>query len=231
MNIIRITSIFSCGAFLTIRLLAAAPEELAKKADAAIIPKVELQNSTPADAFKAITKATGIPIFYNPGKAEQASITLSLSSVPASEALKYITSLANLKFSFQKDGILVVPSGPSANAAIPNAPVPAKEFVVQPAPGAATRVPSSEPVVIREFKITPATFIRTLRQAAPPRPGETDDLLFARFLKERHVEIQALTMNGQTGRLFVRTTNPDMQKISTFVEQLDAGKLPQPAAP
>jgi len=106
MNIIRILSILACGAALTLSSLAATSEDVAKKAEETVIPKLEFRDITPADALKAITTATGIKVFYT-AKGDQNRITLSLTNVPASEALKYVTELANLKFIYKEDGVHV----------------------------------------------------------------------------------------------------------------------------
>jgi len=72
-----------------------------------VIPKLELREATSVAAFKAITAATGIKIFYTPAEGDNARITISLTNIPAIEAIRYVTSLANLKFTSEKDGVHV----------------------------------------------------------------------------------------------------------------------------
>jgi hypothetical protein len=79
------------------------------KAKVTVIPKLEFREMAPAEALKAISTATGIKVFFTPANGEQPSITVSLTNVPASEALKYVTELGNLKFSYQEDGVHVSP--------------------------------------------------------------------------------------------------------------------------
>ena len=78
-----------------------------KKARETVIPKFELQDATVPDALKAFTKATGIKVFYVPPKDDTAKLSLSLTNVPASEALNYVTLLTNLQFTYEEDGVHV----------------------------------------------------------------------------------------------------------------------------
>ncbi len=80
-----------------------------KKARETIIPKLELEDATVRFTLNVFTTATGIKVFYVPPKDDKATLTLSLANVPASEALKYITQLANLKFTYEEDGVHVTP--------------------------------------------------------------------------------------------------------------------------
>ena len=107
MNIIHNLAILACGAALTLSSLAVTPEDVEKKANEVIIPKIEFRELAPADALKVFTNATGIKVFYTPVKDDPTTITLSLTNVPASEALKYVTGLANLKFIYKADGVHV----------------------------------------------------------------------------------------------------------------------------
>ena len=88
---------------------AATPAAVEEKAKATIIPKLEFRDVSSADALMMIGTMTGIKIFYAPNPKDDARITVSLSKIPASEALKYVTGLANLKFRCDKDGVHVVP--------------------------------------------------------------------------------------------------------------------------
>jgi hypothetical protein len=74
-----------------------------------VIPKLELKGATPSEAFKVISAATGIKVFYTPPAppARETTVTLSLSNISASQAFTYVTRLANLKFSHEKDGVHV----------------------------------------------------------------------------------------------------------------------------
>ena len=84
-------------------------DTIEKKAKETVIAKFEFKDATVPDALKMFTTATGIKVFYVPPKDDNVKLTLSLTNVPASEALKYITELANLKFTYKKDGVHVTP--------------------------------------------------------------------------------------------------------------------------
>jgi hypothetical protein len=92
---------------LLLSLGSAFGETLEEKAKQTIIPKFELKEATVEDALKEFTKATGIKTFYLPLPNNNARLTVSLSKIPASEAMKYITGLANLVFVYGKDGVHV----------------------------------------------------------------------------------------------------------------------------
>ena len=109
MNIIHNLTILACGAALTLSSLAVTPEDVEKKAGEVIIPEIQFRDLDVAVALKVISKETGIKVFYNPPKDDPTRITLSLKNVPASEALKYVTGLANLKFIYKEDGVHVTP--------------------------------------------------------------------------------------------------------------------------
>lgn len=76
------------------------------KAPDLVIPKLELKDATPSQAFESISATTGLKILYTP-TASEPRISISLTNVPVDEALRYVTSLANLKFSYATDGVHV----------------------------------------------------------------------------------------------------------------------------
>ena len=94
-------------AALPLNFAAAAGDTMQSKAEQTIIPKIVLKGATVEEAFKFFTTSTGIKVVYFPPKDGGAKITLSLTNVPASEALKYITSLAGLIFVYGKDAVHV----------------------------------------------------------------------------------------------------------------------------
>ena len=80
-----------------------------KKANETVIPKFEIKDATVSEALKVITTQTGIKVFFVPPKDNPARLTISLTNIPASEAFKYVTQLANLKFTYEEDGVHVTP--------------------------------------------------------------------------------------------------------------------------
>lgn len=79
------------------------------KAKETVIPQLQLdmRAASPAEALEAISTVTGINIFYKPAKGDQQPITLALKNISASEALKYVTKAANLKFTYKENGVHV----------------------------------------------------------------------------------------------------------------------------
>ena len=80
-----------------------------QKATATIIPKLEFREVTAAEALATIAKLSDVKISYVPNPDDPAKLTVSLTKIPVSEALKYVTGLANLKFAYEKDGVRVLP--------------------------------------------------------------------------------------------------------------------------
>lgn len=112
-------------------------ERIRKKLDRIIIPKLELRNATLAEAIDFLKKksvemddssppgergtnivlklagdgSTGAaaPTATPMGDPKDARITVSLTNIPLSEALKYVTGLANLKYKVEPYAISIVP--------------------------------------------------------------------------------------------------------------------------
>jgi len=89
-----------------------------------IIPKVEIKDVTIREALAFLQQKTGVPMILMPpvfprpvldvddvAPSQQVRVTLSLTNVPAFEVLRYITSLACLKFSIEPGAVLIAPMG------------------------------------------------------------------------------------------------------------------------
>ena len=107
MNIAHNLTILACGAALTLSSLAVTPEDVQKKAKEAIIPELRFRDLPVTVALQLISRESGIKVFYTPPTKDSTRITLSLRDVSATEALKYVTGLANLIFIFEEDGVRV----------------------------------------------------------------------------------------------------------------------------
>lgn len=85
-----------------------------------IIPKVEFREATFGAALdfmkKKVEEVSGgkesVNFVVQPEIDRQKTVTLNLTSIPATEALRYIGALTNTKFEFQKYAIMVSPKGP-----------------------------------------------------------------------------------------------------------------------
>jgi hypothetical protein len=76
-----------------------------KEAEENIIPKLKFQGKTPSDVLTAISCVTGIEVYYTPMTDDQPNLAVTLTNIPASEALKYVAALANLEITYKADGV------------------------------------------------------------------------------------------------------------------------------
>jgi type II secretory pathway component GspD/PulD (secretin) len=199
----RILALITAASALNLSLAFA--ETIEQKAAQAIIPNFELNDATPADALKDIAKATGIKITYSPRKNEEARVTVALRQIPASEALAYVANLANLKFSYEKDSVLVVPN--VIALAVPK-PAPTPE----------------EAQFTRVFRINAATFTLNLRKLAAPRQGESNDQLSVRYFKDKGIDMQGVRLDPANNTLMIRATSGNIEKAAPLIEQISTGR-------
>ncbi len=82
-------------------------EVILRVAMSIILPELEFENATPAEALKAISAMSGIEIFYTPMPGDKPDITVSLRNIPTSEALRYITGLSGLGFAYESKGVRI----------------------------------------------------------------------------------------------------------------------------
>jgi general secretion pathway protein D len=139
----------------------------------------------------------------NPGDAR---ITISLSNIPLIEALKYVTSLANLKFKVEPYAVAIVPAGTPTDVLIQ------KEYRVPP--GFITRIAS--PSGDMGAGLAPATPTDTTRGGA----GITGRLDATEFLKSSGVtfpEGSSAVYIAANSRLIVRNTQENLDLIDTLV--------------
>lgn len=126
-RIARIVNLATDAGFSRLDFSAAsAPEDpaaaLAKKLDDIVIPQVEFNDTTLSAALEFLVKRSsdldvnekdpskkGINIVLNAAGAEPTRITLKLSNVPLSEALRYTANLAQLEYTVEPHNILIVP--------------------------------------------------------------------------------------------------------------------------
>ena len=100
---------------------------LEKQLDALMIPKLEFREATLGSALDYMKKAAdklsngkiavSFVVQAPPEQVNSQSVTLSLSNIPFTEALRYIGGVAGLNFTYEKYAIVVRPAG--------NAPAPA----------------------------------------------------------------------------------------------------------
>jgi len=98
------------------------------------------------------------------------------------------------------------------------------------APTNETTTASGELLLTRSYKIDTETFVKSLKQLAPPKSGESNQDLLVRFFKENRVETQRPTsvyLDEKRNRLFVRATKIEQDKIQTLFEKIYFRKDPQ----
>ena len=77
----------------------------------------------------------------------------------------------------------------------------------------------------RTYNLNPETFVRNLKQLAPPKSEESNQALLARFLKENNVEMgkqrhTSVFWDENKGKLRVRATKVEMDKIEILIHQI-----------
>ena len=86
-----------------------------------------------------------------------------------------------------------------------------------------TTTASGEPLLSRSYKISADTFVRNLKQLAPPKSGESNQDLLTRFFKDKHIEIQkpaAVFLDEKKDRLLVRMTKADQDKVELLIQMI-----------
>lgn len=98
-----------------------APSALEKKMDGIIIPQLQFRQANIADVLNYLRQVSidldktdippeqkGVNFILKGNPQEMPSITLNLSSVPLSDAVKFVTEMAGLKYSYYKDVSVVI---------------------------------------------------------------------------------------------------------------------------
>ncbi|MEA3213467.1 MAG: hypothetical protein QOE70_6524 [Chthoniobacter sp.] len=105
----------------------ASTEEMQRKLEKIIIPRLEFREATVREAVEFLSRKTGINIALQaPSDSSGARITVSLTNIPASEALRYVTNLAGLKSRIDPKGVVIVPGSANTDVLI------TKEYKVRP---------------------------------------------------------------------------------------------------
>lgn len=108
-----------------------AAAKLTQKLQAIVIPKLEFRDATVSEVVDCLRMRSGCEPGTDPEKRDvnfvlnlsaapesaPPRLTFSLSNIPLLEALKYMTSLANLKFKVERSAVVIVPVGTKTNSA------------------------------------------------------------------------------------------------------------------
>lgn len=199
---------------------------LTEKMNKIIFPTVQFQGATieeaieylrvksrDLDTFTDASGVKGVNIILRTGDApSNASISLDLKDVPMSEALRYITELAQMKYKVEAHAILVVPLSEDANQQYTRSYRVPPDFLSagggDAGAGAAPAAPA-DPF------------------AAGGGGGGASGLITKKSAKQI-LEAQGITFpegssasfNPATSQLMVRNTQPNLDVVEAFVESL-----------
>ncbi len=102
-----------------------------KQFSTVILPQIQFREATFAEALDFLKKKVAdvtsgkqnANFVVQPGVDQTAKVTLSLTNIPLTEALRYVTDLVNAKVEYQKYAIVIRPSGGGVSTVSQSAPV------------------------------------------------------------------------------------------------------------
>ena len=200
---------------------------LTQKMNNIIFPSVSFQGATIEEAIEYLrvksrdldtspdaSGVKGVNIILRTGDApNNASISLDLSDVPMSEALRYVTELAQMKFKVEAHAVLVVPLSEDASQQYTRSYRVPPDFLTigggDAGGGGAAPAAAADPF------------------AAQPAGGGASGLI-ARKNAKQILEAQGITFpegssasfNPATSQLVVRNTQPNMDLVEAFVDTI-----------
>lgn len=206
------TNARSAGAYLT------------QKMDAIVFPTVQFENATIEEAVEYLrikskdldegeTDPTkkGVNIIIRTGDAPAAAaISLDLKNVPMSEALRYICDLAQMKYKVEAFAVVVVPISESSTEMFTRTYRVPPDFLSQAgAAPAAAAAPAADPFA------APAAGAAS---GLTPRATAKDVLTGAGIT---FPEGASASFTAATSTLVVRNTQPNLDLIETYVDELN----------
>jgi general secretion pathway protein D len=199
---------------------------LTEKMNKIIFPTVQFQGATideaieylrvksrDLDTFTDASGVKGVNIILRTGDApSNASISLDLKDVPMSEALRYITELAQMKFKVEAHAVLVVPLSEDANQQYTRSYRVPPDFLSAgggDAGGGAAPAAPADPFAAGGAAAGGSNLItkKTAKQIL-----EAQGITFP--------EGSSASFNPATSQLMVRNTQPNLDVIEAFVESL-----------
>ncbi len=208
----------SPGAFLT------------EKMNKIIFPTVQFQGATieeaieylriksrDLDTFTDASGVKGVNIILRTGDApSNASISLDLKDVPMSEALRYVTELAQMKYKVEAHAVLVVPLSENASEQYTRSYRVPPDFLSGGGGDAGAPAPAAAPA--DPF-------------AAPGGAAGGGSSLITRKTAKQILEAQGITFpegssasfNPANSTLVVRNTQPNLDLVEAYVESITKG--------
>jgi general secretion pathway protein D len=199
---------------------------LTEKMNKIIFPTVQFQGATideaieylrvksrDLDTFTDASGVKGVNIILRTGDApSNASISLDLKDVPMSEALRYITELAQMKYKVEAHAVLVVPLSEDANQQYTRSYRVPPDFLSAgggDAGGGAAPAAPADPFAAGGAAAGGSNLItkKTAKQIL-----EAQGITFP--------EGSSASFNPATSQLMVRNTQPNLDVVEAFVESL-----------
>jgi hypothetical protein len=192
---------------------------LTEKMNNIIIPKVQFQGATIGEALEYLrTKSRemdtssgppgvkGVNIILRSGTNEPLPpvISLDLKDVPLSEALRYVTELAGMKFKVEDDAVLVVPLADDISEKHTRTFKVPPDFLFTSRHGPDAPPPPPQPIGLPPLEL--------------PRPSSSKLILEAQGVT--FPEGASATFNPLTGLLTVTNTQPNLDLVAAFAEVL-----------
>jgi|UniRef100_UPI0037850C5E general secretion pathway protein D len=201
---------------------------LTEKMNKIIFPTVQFQGATideaieylrvksrDLDTFTDASGVKGVNIILRTGDApSNASISLDLKDVPMSEALRYITELAQMKYKVEAHAVLVVPLSEDANQQYTRTYRVPPDFLSAgggDVGGGAAPAPAADP------------FAAGGGGAAAGGSGLITKKSAKQILEAQGItfpEGSSASFNPATSQLMVRNTQPNLDVVEAFVESL-----------
>ncbi|WP_395749421.1 hypothetical protein [Prosthecobacter sp.] len=201
---------------------------LADKMNKIIFPTVSFQDATVEEAIEYLrvksrdldtfTEAGGVKgvnIILRTGDAPStARISLDLRDIPLSEALRYVTELAQMKYKVEANAVMVTPIVEGTPELLTRSyPVP-PDFLAQITPSALGAPPAQDP-----FAPTPPAAGQSPLQRTTARSGlEAIGITFP--------EGAAASYNPANSQLVVRNTQANLDLVEAYVSTIGGGLNP-----
>lgn len=197
---------------------------LTEKMNKIIFPTVSFQGATieealeylrvksrDLDTFTDSTGVKGVNIILRTGDApSNASISLDLKDVPMSEALRYVTELAQMKYKVEAHAVLVVPLSENASELYTRSYRVPPDFLtgVGDGGGAAAPAPAADPFAAGGAGGAPAGGLSAKKSAR--QVLEAAGIAFP--------DGASASYNPANSQLVVRNTQPNLDLVEAYVE-------------
>lgn len=198
---------------------------LTEKMNKIIFPTVTFQGTTIEEAIEFLrVKSRDLDVFSGPGDVKgvniilrsgdtpsNASITLDLKDVPMSEALRYVTELAQMKYKVEAHAVLVVPLSEDASQQYTRSYRVPPDFLSLGGGDAPAAAPAAaDPFAPAAGGGASATGLIARRTAKQILEGQ--GIVFG--------EGTSASFNPATSQLVVRNSQPNLDLVEAFVETL-----------